>query len=169
MYLHPPGELVYNMVTALSIDSIPDIYKDIEPQVITGVTPLQIALMNFMATCSEYALQPNDEFIQEMKRFSDSKPLTPLTVEQNTGLAKQPDIIPGLTGIDYIMLGEDVFLQRIAQDCGPDEQVRYENVLVGKRTAIAQGTFAHYGKIIYSGKVSNGTNIWQPDGPGTGA
>lgn len=153
---------------------IPDYYLGGTPESTQGLSPLQLALANILRTGTETALFANPDFILEMQRFTNSIPLTPFDVSENygeittwdgengkyltadKGTAKiLNDIARGITGIRVIVIGDVIYVQRVAQDCGPNEEVRYELVQVGKKSEIAQGTFAVYGKVIYSGSVSS--------------
>lgn len=153
---------------------IPDYYLGGTPESTQGLSPLQLALANILRTGTETALFANPDFILEMQRFTNSIPLTPFNVSENygeittwdgengtyltanKGTAKiLNDIARGITGIRVIVIGDVIYVQRVAQDCGPNEEVRYELVQVGKKSEIAQGTFAVYGKVIYSGSVSS--------------
>lgn len=153
---------------------IPDYYLGGTPESTQGLSPLQLALANILRTGTETALFANPDFILEMQRFTNSIPLTPFDVSENYGEMTTWDgengqyltadkgtakilneIARGITGIRVIVIGDVIYVQRVAQDCGPNEEVRYELVQVGKKSEIAEGTFAVYGKVIYSGSVSS--------------
>lgn len=122
-----------------------------------GLSPLQLALAANMCSFGYDKSIPfclNADFIKEMQRFCDTKPLTPLDYDNATGKPKKPDIT-NQVGISYKIIGEDIFLQRVAQDCGPNEDVRYELVYIGKRFQVAQGTYAYFGRNIPDGRSCN--------------
>ena len=74
--------------------------------------------------------------------------------------------IARITSVRVITIGDQIYLQRIAQDCGPNEAVRYELVEVGKRSEIAEGAFAVYGKVLYGGPAASGSvGYGYTDGP----
>lgn len=153
---------------------IPDYYLGGTPESTQGLSPLQLALANILRTGTETALFANPDFINEMRRFTDSVPVVPLNIIENygggyennsigefapyyiQGSAKLLDqIARSIKAVRIITIGDTIYVQRVAQDCGPNDEVRYELVQVGKKAEIAEGTFAVYGKVIYSGSVSN--------------
>lgn len=162
---------------------IPDYYLGGTPESTQGLSPLQLALAEILRNGSETSLFVNQEFLTEMQRFCNSTPVVPLNVIDNYGETSTWDwwngiaiqLTPGarrileqitrLNATRIITIGDQIYLQRIAQDCGPNEAVRYELVEVGKRAEIAEGSFAIYGKVVYSGPVaaasdSYGSQSW---------
>ena len=130
-------------------------------------------IANFISN-NLYCFETNPDFVNEMRRFTDSVPVVPLNVMENygggyennsigeiapyyiQGNAKLLDqIARSIKAVRIITIGDTIYVQRVAQDCGPNDEVRYELVQVGKKAEIAEGTFAVYGKVIYSGSVSN--------------
>jgi hypothetical protein len=166
---------------------IPEYYLGGTPQSTQGLSPLQLALADILRKGTDVSLFVNPDFITEMQRFTDSKQIYPANVNEqynyngvwdgwNDGRLDSPSgyqgarptsyptlNLPstGITGTNFIIIGDEIFVQRVAQDCGPDEELRYELVQVGKRAEIAQGTFAVYGKIVYKGSLG----IPQDSGP----
>ena len=154
----------------------PSVYQGLVPNKTNGgLTSLQLALANAMAT-GQLPFGVNQDFLAAMRTFVDSAPLTPIRFtdqfisrgytgfgryQENLGFtqqkADQPDITYNVTGVSYVCRGDDVYLLRRAQDCGPDEN-RYEQIFVGKRTNVASGSFAYYGKIIFGGPYASGGN-----------
>ena len=139
------------------------VYQGTEPTTtFGGLQPLQVALANYMAEANlfgrSYDNNPwgiNQAFLDEMKTFTDPGTLTPLTFDERTGIAKEPDIDRTITaGIGFISRGDDIYLLRRALDCGPDEN-RTELVFLGNRFDLAEGSFAFYGSIIM-GTVAGG-------------
>ena len=135
--------------------AIPTIYNDNNPQLTTGLSPLQLALAQKWALSAELPFNVNQDFAKEMRRFASSEQWTPFTIDPNSGLPTVNGISPGITGLSYIIIGEDVYLRRVAQNCGPDETVRYENEYLGKRVQIAEGTYALYGRTIFNGRIGS--------------
>lgn len=138
--------------------TIPFTYQNNTPTIDPSLLPLQLALANYMALGNPLAFAPNTRFLQAMKNYCDSFVLSPLDFDPRTGFPRVPDISRDITGIFYLANGDDVYVYRLAQDCGPDEN-RYEWVKIGKRTEIATGTWIYYGPTIRSGSVGNGSFI----------
>jgi len=122
-----------------------------------GLNALQLALANFMAIGNPPPFAVNDAFMQTMKTFSDSGVLSPFTLDPVTGLPRIPDLNYSISdGIAYVARGDDMYLLRRAQDCGPDEN-RLEEIYLGRRPDVAEGTWAFYGQVV-GGTVSSGAN-----------
>jgi len=140
----------------------PNVYLNFTPSITTGgLTALQLALASYLVDGNSPPLFPNENFLTEMKTFADSSPLSPATVDLQTGNPREPDIAPGLTGIAYVSIGDDIYLIRHAQDCGPDEVNRYEKIYVGNKAQVAEGSFAYYGGPIENGSTAQGSGSWQ--------
>jgi len=136
----------------------------------TGLNPIQLLLANYMAVGSPPPFAINRAFLDAMQTFSDSGPLSPFDLDPRTGLPRIPDLEYSISqGIAYIARGEDMYLLRRAQDCGPNEN-RFEEVYIGRRPDVAEGTWAFYGDPIGSGTVSNQTDYgygnYEPSPPG---
>lgn len=141
--------------------TIPSVYQGLTPSpVAPSLTPFQLALASYMFQGTIPPFFINQSFLGTLKDLSDSAALSPATIDPKTGEPRVPDIAIGLTGIGYISLGDEIFLLRYAQDCGPEETNRYEYVSVGKRSKVAIGTFAYYGGPVDSGTVSQGSGEW---------
>jgi hypothetical protein len=94
--------------------------------------------------------------METMKTFSDPGELSPLDIDTRTGLPRTPNLNYTVSdGIAYVARGEDLYLLRRAQDCGPDEN-RTEEIYLGRRPDVAEGTWAFYG-MIRRGSVSGGS------------
>lgn len=121
-----------------------------------GLNALQLALANYMAINNPSPFGINPAFQESMKTFSDPGELSPFDVDTRTGFPRTPDLLYNVSeGIAYIARGEDIYLLRRAQDCGPDEN-RTEEVYLGQRPDVAAGTWAFYG-MIRRGTVSGGS------------
>lgn len=144
--------------TTSSVDSIPPVYYGAAgstPTQTTGsLSPMQLALMAAMTTGSPPAFGVNQDFLKELKKFGDS------------GRVPAYAIFKDIVGGALLSLGDDIYLLRDAQDCGPDGVNRTEQVLVGKRADLAFGTFAHYGGKINSGTLCEGTSVYSPNNGG---
>lgn len=141
--------------------NIPNVYKgNIPAPVQPNLSPLQLALLNYLTTGNPPPLMPNEEFLTEMKTACDSDCLEASTTNAQTGLPQTPSITPGYTGVGYVSLGDQVYLVKRAENCGPNEQERYDYVSMGDRTKVANGTFAYYGGPIENGTVARGSGTW---------
>lgn len=157
-------------------DGIPEYYLGGTPQPNLGLSPLQLALLDKIRNGTENPLFINSGFAREIWRFANSKIVQPINIDESYGYSGVWDwwngrneityggspkainqIATGITGRSYVIIGDIIYIERVAQDCGPDEDVRYELVQVGKRAEIAVGTYAVYGKTIYSGTVTEGS------------
>ena len=128
-----------------------------------GLNALQLALANYMARGNPPPFAVNNAFLETMKTFSDPGELSPFDIDTRTGLPRVPDLNYTVSdGIAYIARGEDIYLLRRAQDCGPDEN-RLEEVYLGQRPDVAAGTWAFYG-MIRGGTVAGGSALSGGDG-----
>lgn len=137
-----------------TLDNIPDVYYGANgstpTQTTGGLGPMQLALMAAMTTGSPPAFGVNQDFLKELKKFADS------------GRVPANVIYKDIVGAELMSLGDDLYILRDAQDCGPNGTDRTEQVLVGKRADLAFGTFAHYGPKINGGTVSRATSVYSP-------
>ncbi len=142
--------------TTGGLDNIPDAYYgksgSVPTQTTGGLSPMQLALMAAMTTGSPPAFGINQDFLKELKKFADS------------GRVPANVIFKDIVGAALLSLGDDLYLLRDAQDCGPDGVNRSEQVLIGNRADLAFGTFAYYGRKIDAGTLASGTSIWPSAG-----
>lgn len=135
------------------------VYQGNTPTPITdsGLNPIQLLLANYMAVGNPPPFAVNAAFLDAMKTYSDSGVLSPFELNSRTGFPKIPDLEYNTSqGIAYVARGEDVYLLRRAQDCGPNEY-RLEEVYIGRRPDIAEGTWLFYAPAIPPGSVSDQT------------
>ena len=137
--------------------AVPEIYTNNTPiQNIGGLTPLQLAAANYMMSSSPQPFAINIDFLAEMVVFGSSENISPLEFDKRTGLPSPlPPLVRDITAEAYFVRGEDLYIYRRAENCGPDEN-RFEEVLIGKVRDIATGTYAYYGRIVRSGRVGTG-------------
>jgi len=148
--------------------TIPFTYQNNTPTIDPSLLPLQLALANYMALGNPLAFAPNTRFLQAMKIYTNSLPLSPITFDPRTGAPRVPDISRDIVGLTYVSKGDDIYVYRRAQDCGPDEN-RYELSLIGNRANVAVGTWAYYGPRVGSGRVSDGSMLYDNAGTGDGS
>ena len=147
--------------------NVPLIYQSNNPIITPNLSPLQLALANYMVQGSPMAYGPNQRFVAAMKVYSDTLPLSPVDIDPRTGLVRQPSLGKDIIGINYEAIGDDIYVYRRAQDCGPDEN-RFEYAYIGKRAEIASGTWTYYALRVGSGSVSDGTYFASGTGGGDG-
>jgi len=163
----------------------PEVYKGIVPNKTNGgLTSLQLALANDMAT-GNLPFGVNLDFLAAMRTYCHSDPLLPINFKNegqaycsangityrnggrdpndpaNIGISVRktnaPDVARNMSGVMYTILGDDIFLLRKAPDCGPDEN-RFEQTYVGKKSIVAAGSFAYYGrKVIFGAPAATGS------------
>lgn len=144
---------------------IPSLYTNLTPtQTLGGMSPFQLALANYLTTGTVPPFGVNQDFLKAMNKFADSGILAPTEVDQRTGRPITPPLLPDVIAIAYLSSGNDIYLLREAQDCGPDEKDRVEKVYLGDKSTVAAGTFVYYGGPIENGSAATGTNIGTGDG-----
>ena len=133
------------------------VYQGTTPSIQNGgLNALQLALASYMAQGNPPPFAVNNAFMETMKTFTDPGELSPFDIDTATGLPRVPDLLYNVSeGIAYIARGEDIYLLRRAEDCGPDEN-RLEEVFLGRRPDVADGTWAFYGQ-VKGGSVAGGS------------
>lgn len=138
--------------------AIPSIYTNLTPvQTVGGLSPLQLALVNYMITGATPPFGVNQDFLKSINKYADSGLLIPSTTDPRTGRPITPPLLPDVVAIAYLSSGDNIYILRDAQDCGPDEKGRTEKVYVGDRSVVAAGTFAYYGPPIFDGTAATGS------------
>jgi len=100
--------------------AIPRQYLNNSPQItIANLSPLQLAAAYYMDQGQQIPFFVNQEFLRQMTTFASSGLITPEMVS--------------VPGIAVVLKGDDVYVQRRAADCGPDETDRYEYVYAGTK------------------------------------
>ena len=162
----------------------PAVYQGLVPTKTNGgLTSLQLALANDMAT-GQIPFGVNLDFLAAMRTYCHPDPLLPIDFSSQgqqyaytygytsigmrgetwTGInltrkGSAPDVARNISGVSYTIRGDDIFLLRLAPDCGPDENI-YEQVYIGKKATVASGSFAYYGKkVIFGGPIASGSFI----------
>lgn len=149
--------------------ALPEAYADVTPTLaIGGLTPLQLALANYLTTGTTPPFGVNQEFLASINKFADSGLLSPTTYDPRTNEPRIPDIMPDVVALAYLTSGNRVYMLRDAQDCGPDGKNRTEVIDIGDITTVAEGSFAYYGNTLFHGTAANGTNIKPTPGSDAG-
>lgn len=88
--------------------AIPRQYLNNSPQIaIANLSPLQLAAAYYMDQGQQIPFFINQEFLRQMTTFASSGIITPEMIS--------------VPGISVVLQGNDVYVQRRAADCGPDE------------------------------------------------
>lgn len=141
----------------MATDTTPQPFQGFTPDITNGgLSPLQLALANFLATgfnINDSPIGVNTEFRYAMYDFADSRMVTPTPYDY---LNRNAPIVRGsITGISYIIEPDGyIYMLRKAEDCGPNEN-RQEKVQLGPRS-LAEGTFAYWGSVIRGGSMCVG-------------
>ena len=120
------------------------------------MSPLQLVVANYMLTGNPNPFQVNGKFLDAMAEYCDSKPITDNLINifgANIITNPLPDPTRTVTGVSWRAKGDDIYAFRRALDCGEDEN-RFEEIWLGKRKDVAEGTYACYTGIIYRGSVA---------------
>ena len=120
--------------------TIPAAFQGTTPTITEGgLSPLQLALANYLIQGVTIPFFINQGFIDSAKTFTTTS------------------IVPAPFGATYTSSGDNIYLVRPAPDCGPDETNRFDRILVGTRANIAPDSYAYYGPVIYGGTGSQGS------------
>jgi hypothetical protein len=145
---------------------IPAVYGPTTPSPVqANLSPLQLALLNYMYNGTPPPLTVNTDFLNQMQIFSDTKPLSPATLAAD-GSTVVPALAPGLIGLGYITLNDALYLVQMAPNCGPNGTNQYENKYIGSTSKIAKGSFTYWGGGIEGGTLSSGGAAYVYDGGG---
>jgi hypothetical protein len=140
---------------------VPSTYANVNPGIQTsGLTPLQIALVNTMTAApvnaSNSPILINKAFINTMNAYADSGVLSPTPYDSRTSTLVDINSLPGYS---YVTEGDAVYLYRRAEDCGEQEN-RVEKILIGNLAVLSQQLgkilYTYYGSLIRGGSVSSG-------------
>lgn len=126
--------------------SIPSQYANNSPAIDSGnLSSLQLAAKYYIAEGSETPFFINHQWLEAFKTFSSSGVVTPadLNVSQ-----------------EYLSIvvkeGYKVFGIRLAQNCGPNENPRYELVYLGTSSELTPRSWVFGNVVIRGGSVSTG-------------
>jgi hypothetical protein len=129
---------------------------DIKPNIETGgIDPITLSVSTELLKNEPPPFGVNQEFLKSVQTYIDSKKLNPLLVYNITGEAKLPDLNKEISGFEYIVKNDTVYVVRRAPDCGEDE-FRTEELAIGTRSELYPDSFLFYGKIIPSGTQAQG-------------
>jgi hypothetical protein len=107
-----------------------------------GLSPLQLALTYYMNEALQVPFAVNTDFVAAIKTYSDS------------GVVIPSDL--GLDGTAIIADGPLVKMIRRAENCGPLEIERYEQITIGNRADLLPNAWEHGVGTIRGGSISAG-------------
>jgi hypothetical protein len=146
----------------------PSTYQNNTPVPVTpNLSSLQLALVDSLLTNTEPAFCINQDFLSVMKTFASSEIQSPTLSAGN--------FAPGLEGVAYLSLHGTIYVMKVAEDCGPNETLRYQTLPIGADTMTGIRTWEYFGGPIYSGTAASGTSwtdgadTYGLGGGGTGA
>jgi len=124
--------------------AIPTQYSNNNPRIaIANLSPLQLAAAYYMDQGQQIPFFINQEFLRQMTTFASSGIVTPAMLNVTDGIA-------------VVLRGNDVYVQRRAPDCGPEEIDRYEYVYAGTKQDLAPDSWEFDGILIRGGSAANG-------------
>ena len=107
-----------------------------------GLSPLQLALAYYMDLAQQVPFAVNTDFVTAIKTYSDS------------GVVLPSDL--GLDGTSIVADGPLVKMIRRAENCGPLEIERYEQITIGNRADLLPNAWDHGVGTIRGGSISAG-------------
>jgi hypothetical protein len=129
---------------------------DIKPNIQNGgLDPMTLSVSTELLKNDPAPFGVNPDFLKSLQTYIDSKKLSPLLVYNITGEAKLPDLNTEISGYEYTVKGETVYVIRRAADCGDDE-FRNEELALGTRNDLYPNSFLFYGNLIPSGTTAQG-------------
>lgn len=129
---------------------------DIKPNIQTGgIDPMTLNVSTELLKNEPPPFGVNPDFLKSVQTYIDSKKLSPLLVYNLTGEPKLPDLNKEITGYEYVVKDETVYVIRRAPDCGEDE-FRTEELALGTRAELYPDSFLFYGNLIPSGTKAQG-------------
>ena len=129
---------------------------DIKPNIKNGgIDPMTLNVSTELLKNDPPPFGVNLDFLKSVQTYIDSKKLSPLLVYNITGEAKLPDLNSEISGYEYVVKDETVYVIRRAPDCGDDE-FRNEELALGKRSDLYPDSFLFYGNLIPSGTKAQG-------------
>lgn len=123
--------------------AIPVQYEVKRPSLETGgLSPLQLALAYYMDLAQQVPFAVNTDFVAAIKTYSDS------------GVVLPSDL--GLDGTSIIADGPLVKMIRRAENCGPLEIERYEQITIGNRADLLPNAWEYGVGTVRGGSISAG-------------
>lgn len=125
--------------------AIPSQYQNNTPAIDNGnLSPLQIAAAYYMDQGQQIPFFINHEFLRQLTVFASSGVVNPSQV---------PYVQSGLA---VVVKNDDVYVQRLAENCGPNEFARYELVYIGKKYDILPDSWTFGGTLVRGGSAATG-------------
>ena len=125
--------------------TIPTQFAGSTPAIETGnLSPLQLAAAYYLNQGIDIPFFVNAAFLEQFKIFCNSGQVTPANIAAPAG------------SISVVSRGDNIYVQRTAPDCGPDEIDRYEEIYVGTRNSVVPGSWSFDGTLVRGGSVAQG-------------
>jgi len=122
--------------------AIPSQYLNNSPQIsIANLSPLQLAAAYYMDQGQQIPFFINQEFLRQMTTFASSGVVTP------------PTEYPGIA---VVLRDDNVYVQRLAANCGPEQIDRYEYVYVGTKQELYPESWEFDGTLVRGGSAASG-------------
>lgn len=118
------------------------------PNEVGNLSPLQIAAAYYMDQGQQIPFFINNEWLRALNIFCNSGLVTP----RSLGIA----VDDNEAYLSIILVGDDVYLQRKAPDCGPEEIDRYDQIYLGTRQALLPNSWTSAGPVVRGGSSANG-------------
>ena len=125
--------------------TIPNQFAGTTPNIDKGnLSPLQLAAAYYLNQGIDIPFFINAAFVEQFKIFCTSGQVTPANIAAPAG------------SISVISRGNDIYVQKTAPDCGPDEIDRYEEIYIGTRNSVAPDSWSFDGTLVRGGSVAQG-------------
>lgn len=126
-------------------NTIPPQFRGTTPNIEQGnLSPLQLAAAYYLNQGADIPFFVNGNFLQAFKVFCHTGQVTAANIATPPGT------------IAVISKGDDIYVQRTAPDCGPDEVDRYDEVFLGPRSVVAPNSWSFDGTLVRGGSVAQG-------------
>lgn len=120
-------------------------YQNNNPAIDNGnLSPLQLAAAYYMDQGQQIPFFINHDFLRAMTVFVSSGVVTPSSV---------PYIQSALS---VVVKGDEVYVQRVGENCGPTDFPRYELVYVGKKQDLFPDAWTFDGAVVRGGSAATG-------------
>lgn len=125
--------------------TIPSQFAGTQPAIESGnLSPLQLAAAYYLNQGIDIPFFVNAAFVEQFKIFCTSGQVTPANIAAPAG------------AISVVSRGDNIYVQKPAVDCGPDDTDRYEELYIGPRNSVAPDSWSFDGTLVRGGSVAEG-------------